>query len=365
VRLPLPEVVDAQRSGMTRTTPPRPDVVAAVPELAAYARTATRLHPRRGSPRVGDSSIGGPLLWPAEEPWPVCTADNAIAHRHVVNLRRPADERLCRRILSAAWGRTRRGQRLRLYKEERALLAHATLPAPTSELDRAAPLPLLAVAQLYRRDVPDLAGPKEADLLQVLWCPFTGHGGVDNLWDLAVVLKWRRVAEVDVKRLLVDQPEPPVMESGDYLPEPCVLHPEQVVEYPELELLPDQLQRRLRRWEQDTGHHYWDLAIAAGWKVGGWPRGVGPWKLWRRPLVCACGELLELLLKIEGAEWGYDEDRGDYPWRPVEDVDSDGEFEVFSAETQPTMIMIGDAYRLWVFTCPASPDHPVRTTVEW
>jgi hypothetical protein len=144
---------------MTRTTPPRPDVVAAVPELAAYARTATRLHPRRGSPGVGDSSIGGPLLWPAEEPWPTCAADNATAHRHVANLRRPADERQCRRILSAASGRTRRGQRLRLYKEERALLAQADRPVPTGELDRAAPLPLLAVAQLYRRDVPDLAGP--------------------------------------------------------------------------------------------------------------------------------------------------------------------------------------------------------------
>ncbi len=66
---------------MTRTTPPRPDVAAAVPELAAYARTATRLHPRPGAPGVGDSSVGGPLLWPAEEPWPVCTADHATAHR--------------------------------------------------------------------------------------------------------------------------------------------------------------------------------------------------------------------------------------------------------------------------------------------
>lgn len=74
---------------------------------------------------------------------------------------------------------------------------------------------------------------------------------------------------------------------------------------------------------------------------------------------------MELLLQVEGAEWGYDEDRGVYPWRPVEDADGDGEFEVYPWETQPTMIMIGDAYRLWVFTCPASPDHPARTTVEW
>jgi hypothetical protein len=344
---------------MTRTTPPRPDMVAVVPELAAYARTATRLHPRPGAPGVGDSSIGGPLLWPAGEPWPVCTADNATAHR-VPYLRRPADERLCRRILSAGYGRTRRGQRLRIYKKERALLAHADRPVPTSELDRAMPLPLLAVAQLYRRDVPDLKGPNEADLLQVLWCPFSGHGGLDASWDLAVVLKWRRAAEVYVERVLVDQPEPPVMESGDFLPEPCVLHPEQVVEYPGLELLPNELQQRLRQWERDTGQHcygYDGVAVAAGWKVGGWT--------WRRPVVCACGQPMSLLLKIEGAEWGYDEDRGDYPWRPVEDADGDGGFEVFPWETQPTMVMIGDAYRLCVFTCPASADHPARTRAEW
>jgi hypothetical protein len=352
---------------MTRTTPPRPDMVAVVPELAAYARTATRLHPRPGAPGVGDSSVGGPLLWPAEEPWPVCTADHATARRHVANLRRPADERLIRRILSAAHGRTRRGQRLRLFKEERALLAHADRPVPTSELARAGPLPLLAVAQLYRRDVPGLAGPQEADLLQVLWCPFSGHGGLDASWDLAMVLKWRRAAEVDSERVLVDQPEPPVMESGDFFPEPCVLHPEQIVEYPGLELLPKELQQRLRQWERDTGQHdygYNGLAVAPGWKVGGWTLGVRPWT-WRRPLVCGCGELMELLLKIEGAEWGYDEDRGIYPWRPVEDADGDGDFEVFPWETQPTMIMIGDAYRLWVFACPASADHPARTMVEW
>jgi hypothetical protein len=341
-------------------------VVAAVPDLATYARTATRLHPRPGAPGVSDSSVGGPLLWPAEEPWPVCTADTVIAHRHVANLRRPADERLARQILSAAYGRTRRGQRLRLYQEERALLAHADRPVPTSELDRAGPPPLLALAQLYRRDVPDLPGPKEADLVQVLWCPFSGHGGAGD-WDLGVVLRWRRAAEVDAERVLVDQPEPPVMQSGDFLPEPCVLHPEQVVEYPELALLPDELQQRLRRWERETGQHsygYDGVAIAPGWKVGGWTRGVGPWT-WGRALVCTCGELMELLLKIEGAEWGYDEGRGVYPWRPVEDVDRSGEFEVYPWETQPTMIMIGDAYRLWVFACPASPDHPVRTTVEW
>jgi hypothetical protein len=72
------------------------------------------------------------------------------------------------------------------------------------------PPPLLGVAQLYRRDVPDLPGPKGPDLLQVLWCPFSGHGGAGD-WDLGMVLRWRRAAEVDLERVLVDQPEPPAV----------------------------------------------------------------------------------------------------------------------------------------------------------
>lgn len=54
---------------MTRTTPPRPvDIEAVFPALAAHRRTATRLHPRHGVPGAEDSSVAGPLLWPADEP---------------------------------------------------------------------------------------------------------------------------------------------------------------------------------------------------------------------------------------------------------------------------------------------------------
>ncbi|WP_405852065.1 MULTISPECIES: hypothetical protein [unclassified Streptomyces] len=58
---------------MHRTTPPRPvDITQEFPELGPPARTAVRLHPRPGEPAVGDSSVGGPLLWPRDEPWPTC-----------------------------------------------------------------------------------------------------------------------------------------------------------------------------------------------------------------------------------------------------------------------------------------------------
>jgi hypothetical protein len=58
---------------MAREVPALPiDVEALVPELAGWVREVTLLFPRSGEPGVGESSLGGPLLWPAEEAWPMC-----------------------------------------------------------------------------------------------------------------------------------------------------------------------------------------------------------------------------------------------------------------------------------------------------
>ncbi len=89
---------------MTRTTPPRPfDVTAPFPELAPLARTTVRLHPRAGSPTAADSSVGGPLLWPADEPWPVCPDHGEPWQRGRV----PEEVHRRRDILAQAWSRPR------------------------------------------------------------------------------------------------------------------------------------------------------------------------------------------------------------------------------------------------------------------
>lgn len=110
-----------------RPTGPRPlapipfDVEAVFPELAGSAREVTLLYPRAGAPGPGDSSLGGPLLWPADEPWPMCAE---------------ADH----------------------YEP----LAPPVGPEPVA---------MVPVVQLYARDVPGLVFPAGSDLLQILWCP--------------------------------------------------------------------------------------------------------------------------------------------------------------------------------------------------
>lgn len=99
--------------------------------------------------------------------------------------------------------------------------------APANPVSRVWPHPARAAAadlqDLQGRTRPVRPGRPAAGAV----VPFTDHGGLDASWDLAMAMvsKWRRAAEVDAERVLVDQPEPPVMESGDFLPEPRVLHP--------------------------------------------------------------------------------------------------------------------------------------------
>lgn len=202
------------------TTPPRPfDITALFPQLAPLARTATRLHPRPGAPTVHDSSVGGPLLWPAGEPWPHCDEPH---DRHAAPMvYSPDDVRLLRRDRAVA------AERLRLdpeapqwTPEERATWERIKVGRPWFD----GPIPLLPVAQLYARDVP-FPRPPDADLLQVLWCPFD-----HEMAHPRTALFWRSSATVT--DVLDAPPEPPIVQRDCYLPEPCLFSPEQVTEFP-------------------------------------------------------------------------------------------------------------------------------------
>ncbi|MEV7557553.1 hypothetical protein [Streptomyces sp. NPDC089795] len=313
--------------GSGRTTPPRPlDVESLFPGLAAHRRTATRLHPRPGTPGPRDSHVGGPMLWPADEPWPVCDGP------------------------------------------------HRRAPGPE-------PLPLVALAQLHARDVPDLpAGPDGCDLLQVFWCPFDAHGPTG--YGMYTHLRWRRAAEVRVPA--TERPAPGAVGFDGYLPEPCVLHPERITEYPYIELLTGELGAAVDAWEeaqeealaeaQDEAalartarqiaegpdHHGeedddepWlptyecDLSVAPGWKVGGhaaW-NVTGPGTM----DCAACGCPMELLLTVATNEWHADRKS----WIPLED-----------GPMSPTGVVVGNHGKLNLFACPRDPSHPHRFSVQ-
>ncbi|MFD3499252.1 hypothetical protein [Streptomyces sp. NPDC058678] len=323
---------------MPRTTPPRPlDVTAHFPELAPLARPTVRLHPRPGTPTAADSSIGGPLLWPPREPWPTCPDHGGPAQLGHA----PEDVRLRRRILREAWSRPREEGTALLTPEERAIvdrLRQATL----IPLD--GPLPMLPVAQLHAADLPGpgLPRPDGTDLLQLLWCPFDHEGHMPR-----AALRWRTAAQVTDP---VPAPRTPVLGHDRHLPEPCVLHPETVTEYPAPHELPEELADRIEAWEDEQGLVYqYDLGVAPGCKVGG----HAPWSYTDPfPMACPdCGSAVRPLLTIDSGEW----DGGSTSWRPVEDADHPG--PMFRSPARATELSIGRDHALQLYVCTVSYGH--------
>ncbi|WP_418956504.1 hypothetical protein [Streptomyces tritici] len=338
---------------MTIRTPYRPlDITVPFPELSAYARTATRLHPRPGTPTAADSSIGGPLLWPADEAWPVC-GEHGPGTPGIA----PERERRCRRLLREVRTRPRTADGSPAYTDEEQAELDALSAEPWHRPDRhvGGPLPLLALAQFHVRDIPDLApfAPAGRDLLQVLWCPYDEHAdGPFSEYGPYTRLYWRRAA--DVTRPVAVMPEPAVAGRGWYLPEPCVLHPEQVVEYPFADYLPSELDERIMAWEDElharigeaAPWYQYDLSLAPGWKIGGWDS-------WHKTdlirVYCdACGTEMRVLLTIDSYEghgapdsWGRYEEPG-----------------------QPTGVKVGRDGEYRAFVCPSDPAHPHRMSMQ-
>ncbi|MFJ8042258.1 DUF1963 domain-containing protein [Kitasatospora sp. NPDC096147] len=194
---------------MNPRTPSRPlDVERLFPEVVPHRRRAVRLHPRAGSPGRRDSSVGGPLLWPADEPWPLCPEHSGS--------------------------------------------------------------PMVAVVQVRRDDLPEqvVPYPADRDLLQVLWCP-RDHDGrwVEPLvvWRAApaggVALATAPPPPAEAERVYL--PRPCTVHPEAVTEYPSWDLPEEL--WQRLEPRFEEVERE--RWWDYQNH----LSTAPGIKLGGYP----------------------------------------------------------------------------------------------
>ncbi|MFJ3635390.1 hypothetical protein [Streptomyces sp. NPDC090112] len=284
------------------------DVEAVFPELAGTAREVTLLYPRAGQPGPGDSSIGGPLLWPAGEPWPMCAEPDH-------------------------------------YKP---------LDAPVGT----EPVAMVAVAQLYARDVPGLLFPAGTDLLQILWCPLVHE---DGQYAAGPRLHWRDTART-AAAADGGQPPSPHTADEDFLPRPCTVSPTPAVEYPNHDMpegLSARIGERFEELREERGFDYFDVATTQQSKVGGYPS-------WTQrpdwPDCEGCGARMEHLLSVTATEAG----RG--RWLPLDERDptrNQAATPSWQAEADPAVLGsfghhmdlggLGGMYFFVCRTCPGTP----------
>lgn len=269
----------------------------------------------------------------------------------------PDDIRLLRRVRAASAERLHLdSEAARWTPEELATLERIKAGRPWFD----GPIPLLPVAQLYARDIP-FPLPSGADLLQVLWCPFD-HAEYAHP---RTALFWRSAATVT--DVLDAPPQPPVVQSAYYLPEPCLFSPEQVTEYPNPRELDKELRDQLddfSRWEtidparyntyaDDPGELYLcNLSTAPGWKTGGWTTWDPTDPVDRSCPECGTEEVP--LLTIASSEW----DGGSKSWIAEEEPTNPAPPPLGARDGNFTLIDIVGGYNLQLHACPADPSHP-------
>jgi hypothetical protein len=204
---------------------------------------------------------------------------------------------------------------------------------------------MVAVAQLYARDVPGLPVPPRADVCQVLWCPTRDH---EPDYGPRIEVRWRDFGRDPAMGgdLATAPLLDPVTADEDFIPHPCSVSPEQTIDYPDWWELSEELRQRIEAWERDSGWSYaYHLGAAPGTKVGGWPDWIQDpeWP------TCPGGHPMDHLLTI--ASWEYDaESQG--TWKPPDLEDGDAG------------LTLGDAGDVYMFTCVTCNDRPIASLLQ-
>lgn len=307
------------------------------------------------------------MLWPAEEPWPHCASSY---HQNSGFREYPAAIQLERRRRARLHhdpdGSEYTAEESAIKDRHDAVLRERLDADPTPA---ECPVPMLPVAQLYMRDVPLLRPPGQADVLQVLWCPLDHEPDAKP----STALFWRSSTEVG--DVLAEPPKPYEADWGDnYVPEVCLLAPEQVTEYPNSFDLSEDLKQLVGDWSRwqaadvhvdssyaDYPMEFYDseLAEAPGWKVGGWL----PWgRTDPIPRFCsACNAQMVPLLTIASFEWSDCSSN----WVPYEDQAAAAAGHVAGrSSVQPTAVQVGSTDNMQLYVCPESPEHPHTDLIQ-
>jgi hypothetical protein len=193
--------------------------------------------------------------------------------------------------------------------------------------------------------------PERADLFQLLWCPR------DHQTWIRPVAFWRRRRALSDMRPAAPLPEGQAFLS--YVPVPCLLMPERVVEYP-CEGLTAETEQRLRAHFHgqrlpvgvSNGYEFYlrQLSVCPGSKVGGH---VG-WLQGDETPTCTCGRSMEHLMTLASEEIAQGR------WLPEE------ERHLFDGSARSTWgwanapgLQFGDLGNVYVFVCRACEGWPI------
>lgn len=207
------------------------------------------------------------------------------------------------------------------------------------------PAEYVCVLQLRADEFPEVAFPRNRDLLQLLWCP--QHGPAECR------ARWFRLEDLARDSIEVPASKP----DGCFVPKLCSVRPERVLEYPDYLELPRRKLREVLNWEPPgfpPGAFYGllydlELSTAPGCKVAGYAN----WLQFAERSVCSNGHRMTHLATIATREFDVPHQR----WRPHLGRETPARIALLA---QPAGLNIDDSGAAFFQYCQKCPTRPVR-----
>lgn len=377
---------------MTMRTTPKPcrDILKVLPDLAKRRVTAVRLHPRRGKvAELGASKLGGSFLWPKDEPWPTCSL-HQLSYVGILQLTKKDVPELGFKpgtdVFQLLWCPQDHSEPLfivapkvfwRRAGDVRTALRTMSKPELDNKWDADTAWLKIRISSLEE-------WPRNPELLLNMMkdpgCArvFFQHTLKKRPFPVRTKKDLGKLLKIMKEELVIAQAHVrvPTSARSNYVPKPCCLHPERVVEFADIEELPQKSVRKLQAWDivteedmvqrvEDFGDgedgftqslYVRELSVCDGTKVGGYVA----WVQRSEVPVCKCKKSMEHLLTIasaecDGANWRR--------WLAKEDQPCWGKEKANRIVAAPGL-MLGDVGKLFFFVCRKCPDWPVQSVFQ-